>query len=384
MNDIHYQIPNYESQDSYARFAQVMCYTGATFSATASNFTDSTCVSSANTPWTIGLSPAGGNFTDICGTLPTPTDYYVSVAASSSQTFDGNIYYAASPTFLTGISYDYNKGVTHLAAPSKGYASAVDFNVGSNLGGASMFDMLGCYDAGAPTYNSNLLQLTFVPTYSSSQCNVAINPGSLGQPYYVQVGPDIISSGSGWSWTGTDVLINMTSVASGTNFQVSWAPAPAPAPTGSTGATNSVATTTTVTSTQTTTNSTALPPPAPISPLESFSSQILLSLFAGIVLTFIGAFYARKDPWVAGSIIAVGSYLTLDLFLYANLLAAPIDAALGFPLFLDLSVVTGPVEGWLSSFGPTGSVVVLALIFGLLGSIPLWVRPLDEWLDQVF
>lgn len=114
-----------------------------------------------------------------------------------------------------------------------------------------------------------------------------------------------------------------------------------------------------------------------------FGIDFLIALFGGIVLTFVVAYYSRRNPWVVAGVVGAGAYLLLDLALYANGLAASVNGPLGFPLFLDFSPLLAPVGAWLQSLGPSGSAVALALILGSLSSIPLWAKPLNEWLDKV-
>ena len=348
------------------------------------NFTSIACGAPANVPWTIGFGPSNGNFTNICSTLPTATDFIVDVNGTSGKTFDGTIYYATQPSYITNIPYTNAAGKTTTDAPSTGYSAALDFDVGGLPNSLAITQMLGCYVKSAPSFNPSLLQLTMTPTVSGASCDVAIDPGTYGAPYYVQVGPDILSQGSGWSWTGSQVFINQTT--GGASWLVSWAPAPsAPPPGGGTGSTSPTptTTTTTVTTSANSTQATPTPASAPPTPAESLGIQYIVLLFGGIVLIPIVAFYSRKEPWVMAGVIAAGSYLLLDFVLYANGLAQGVDSQIGIPVFIDFGFIAAPMEGWLASLGPTGSVVALAVVFGALGSVPLWAKPLNDWLEKV-
>ncbi|MDE1854352.1 MAG: hypothetical protein KGI38_11485 [Thaumarchaeota archaeon] len=358
----------------------------ASFEGGMNNFTSGACDSTTNTAWTIGFGPSNGNFTHLCYTLPTAADYYVDANSTSGKAFNGNIYYATALSYLTGIPYTNAGGKVTTVAPSNGYAAVLDLNVGGLPLSLKITQMLKCYITAAPTYNGNLLQLTFTPTVGSSQCNVAIDPGTLGQPYYVQIGANVITQGSGWSWTGSKVLVNST--AANVNYVVSWAPLAVVSPPPCCGGQVGVATTTVTT--VTVNNSTTvigLPPPSNPSLSEQLGVQFIVILIGGILLAFIfvSESYKRESdkakPYVTIAIGAVGAYLLLDLSAWILGFATTINNI--FPLIADFTFIGSPVEAWLQSLGPGMVVPVLAGIFAMVGGLPYLLPWVGKKLDEV-
>ena len=374
---------HYEGKSGYVKWSGNLSMTSLEYglgSDSHLNFTASACGSSANPAWNIGFGPDNGNFTHICSTPPTSTDYYFDVNSTSGATFNGTVYYVSQPTYLVGTSYAYSGGEVSLTAPGAGSSAAVDFNVGALGSGLALDTVEGSYLTSAPSYNPNLLTLTL--SCAATCTPIVLYLGSEGTPYYVQVGSAYYSQGSGWTYNSTADTVTVTQGCIFTCI-VSWSPLPASSGSSPGGSPPSSTTVTTTSTTAQPTNSTAPTTPAPPPPLEALTTTYLVLVFGGIILTFIAAYYSRKDPWVMGGVIAAGAYLTLDLVLYVNQMAQPIDAQIGIPLFIDFGFIAAPVEGWLASLGPTGSVVALAVVFGALGSVPLWAKPLNDWLEKV-
>jgi hypothetical protein len=277
------------------------------------NFTSAACDSVQNPAWTIGFGPSNGDFTHFCMTLPTSTDLYFAVNGTVGQTFNGNIYYSSQPTFMTNIPYHYASGKISTTAPSTGYAAAIDFNIAGLLGGASVFEMDNCYNAAAPSYNPTTQQITFTPTTTAGKsCNVAISEGgTLGNPYFVSIGGVTIVQGSGWSVSGSNVLINSTSTA--TPFIVSWTPASG----GSNQPPSNGNPSSQQTTSSTTTPSSVIPIPALVVPTVNIpvnAVSYLLALIVALVGTGATVTILRKEElWVEILFSTIWAYVLADL-----------------------------------------------------------------------